>query len=190
MKWSRLDKHRFTALVRPHFDALYSAAWRLTRNAADSEDLVQDVCLKAYQRLDDLESAEYPKAWLLRVLYNQFVDTYRSRSTSPVDLAGTGEDSAEPDSLVASEARPEELVDDERQRDAIIRAMSILNSEACSLLALHDIEGYSLQELEELTGMPAGTIKSRLYRTRTRLGRLLSNKAFAGSIVSVIGAQE
>ena len=190
MKWSRTDKHRFTALVRPHFDALYGAARRLTLNAADAEDLVQDVCLKAYQRLDDMESAEYPKAWLLRVLYNQFVDTYRARSTSAVDLAGTGEDSGEPESLATADARPEELVDQDRQREVILRAMSILNSEACSLLALHDIEGYSLQELEELTGTPAGTIKSRLYRTRQRLGRLLSNKSFAGSLVSVVGLQK
>ena len=78
--------------MRPHFDALYAAARRMTMSAADAEDLVQEVCLKAFLKLDELEAMEYQRAWLLRVLYNQFVDSRRVMQRSPVGLATTGND--------------------------------------------------------------------------------------------------
>jgi RNA polymerase sigma-70 factor (ECF subfamily) len=68
--------------------------------------------------------------------------------------------------------------------------MGILNEEDCSLLALRDIEEYSLEELHELTGLPTGTIKSRLHRTRTRLGRLLSNKELQKPVLRVVGGKK
>jgi DNA-directed RNA polymerase specialized sigma24 family protein len=68
--------------------------------------------------------------------------------------------------------------------------MGILNKDDCSLLALHDIEGYSLDELQQLTGLKTGTIKSRLYRTRSKLGRLLSSEALQQPILKVVGGKE
>ncbi|HEX6993923.1 MAG TPA: sigma factor, partial [Gammaproteobacteria bacterium] len=66
-----IDSRRtlFAKLVEPHFDALYRTAMRLTRNAADAEDLVQEVCLRAYAQLPSLERADWPGAWLQRVQY-------------------------------------------------------------------------------------------------------------------------
>ena len=190
MSFSRTDNSRFTELVRPHFDALFAAARRLTVSAADAEDLVQDVCLKAHLRIDELETIEFRRAWLLKILYHRFIDIQRTRNRSPVDMADTGADSHDPDIMTREESRPEDLVEREMRVDKIIRAMSILNSEASSLLALHDIEGYSLQELKTLTGLPEGTIKSRLHRTRSRLGRLLSNEAIQKPVLTVVGSKK
>jgi RNA polymerase sigma-70 factor (ECF subfamily) len=57
-------------------------------------------------------------------------------------------------------------------------------------LALHDIEGFSLRELKDLTGLPEGTLKSRLHRTRARLGRLLSNEAMQKPVLTVVGSKK
>lgn len=190
MSIRRTDNSRFTELVRPHFDALFAAARRLTVSAADAEDLVQDVCLKAHLRIDELETIEFRRAWLLKILYHRFIDIQRTRNRSPVDMADTGADSHDPDIMTREESRPEDLVEREMRVDRIIRAMSILNSEASSLLALHDIEGFSLQELKTLTGLPEGTIKSRLHRTRSRLGRLLSNEAIQKPVLTVVGSKK
>ena len=190
MSFRRTDNSRFTELVRPHFDALFAAARRLTVSVADAEDLVQDVCLKAHLRMDEFEKIEYQRAWLLKILYHRFIDIQRTRNRSPVDMADTGADSNDPETIVPDGSRPEDLVDREMRVDKIIRAMSILNSEASSLLALHDIEGFSLQELKTLTGLPVGTIKSRLHRTRSRLGRLLSNEALQKPLLTVVGGKK
>ena len=54
----------FARLIAPHADALFRAAYRLTGNRADAEDLVQDVCVRAFANLPTLETLERPKAWL------------------------------------------------------------------------------------------------------------------------------
>jgi len=187
---SRADNSRFSELVRPHFDALFAAARRLTVSAADAEDLVQDVCLKAHLHIEELEKIEFRRAWLLKILYHRFIDIQRTRDRSPVDMADTGADSHDPEYITPDGSGPEDLVDREMRVDKIVRAMGILNSEASSLLALHDIEGFSLRELKTLTGLPEGTLKSRLHRTRARLGRLLSNEAMQKPVLTVVGSKK
>jgi RNA polymerase sigma-70 factor (ECF subfamily) len=183
-------KSRFTSLIEPHFSALYGAARRLTSTPSDAEDLVQDVCLKAFESIDELERIEFHRAWLLKVLYHKFVDRQRSKMRSPVDQADTGVDSFGPEQISRSEIRPDEQLDQDARIAQIVRAMSILNRDDCSLLALHDIEGYSLDELQELTGLKTGTIKSRLYRTRSKLGRLLSSEALKQPILTIVGGKK
>ena len=178
---------RFATLMRPHFDSLYGAARRLASSDADAEDLVQEVCMKAYLRLSDLESIQHPRAWLFRVLYNLFIDSVRRRQRSPVSIAA---DTAPVDEIeLAADKRlqPEELTERMISLELLWAAMSILDKEQCALLALHDIDGYSLAELESLTGTPEGTIKSRLHRTRIKLGRLLQRELSGRPQLTLVG---
>jgi len=184
------SEQRFRALIEPHFGALYAAARRLARNPADAEDLVQDVCLKAFQGLDELEKIEYQRAWLLRTLYHRFIDIRRSRDRSPVDRAETGFESVDPERIMEGPMRPDDILERDMRVDVIVRAMEIIGKEASSLLALHDIEEFSLEELKTLTGLPIGTIKSRLYRTRSKLGRLLSNEQIRKPALTVVGGKQ
>lgn len=143
--------------------------------------------MKAYLRLSDLESIEHPRAYLFRMLYNIFIDSVRSQQRSPVSIAA---DSASVDEIeLAADKRlqPEEQTDRLISLELLWRAMSILDKEQCALLALHDIDGYSLAELESLTGMPVGTIKSRLHRTRNKLGRLLRREMSGRPQLSLVG---
>lgn len=183
------QRNRFETLIRPHFDALYAAACRLTLSTIDAEDLVQDVCLKAYLRLDELEQIEYQRAWLLKVLYHLFIDRQRSNQRSPVDMADTGIDSEEPDIVADFAWQPEEIVDLEKRVERVLNAMRRLDKEQCALVALHDVEGLTIDELQDLTGMPAGTIKSQLHRTRKKLGRLLSNDAAFRPHLKIMGGK-
>jgi RNA polymerase sigma factor (sigma-70 family) len=164
---------RFEAILKPHFDALYAAARRLTFSSVDAEDLVQDVCLKSFARLDELERIEYPRAWLLKMLYHKFIDNQRIEQRSPISIADTGLDSIEPDDLMQHESQPEHLADEEIRVARILMAMNRISDDQRSLVALRDIEGLSIKELQLLTGMPSGTIKAQLHRTRAKLGRIL-----------------
>lgn len=183
---SRRDS--FEHLVRPHFDALYAAARRLTLSLHDAEDLVQDVCLKAFSRLGELKEVEFQRAWLLKVLYHEFIDGQRRNQRSPLAIAARGMESQEPDSIAAVTAQPDELVDHNQRTERVLWAMNFLNSDQCALIAMHDVEGFSIAELCALTGAPAGTIKAQLHRTRIKLGRLLSNDAIAEPKLKVVGA--
>ncbi len=181
---------RFEALLRPHFDALYAAARRMTLSSVNAEDLVQEVALKAFERLDELERIEYPKAWLLKVMYHQFIDNQRSATRSPVDRASTGNDSLEPEEYGRSDWLPEEMLDREIRITRILMAMQRLDEESAALVALRDIEGLSIAELEKLTGSPAGTIKSKLHRSRARLGRLLASDQALTPELRAVGSSD
>ena len=163
--------------MRAHFDALYGAAWRFTASTADAEDLVQEVCLKAYLKLDELESIEHQRAWLLRVLYNLFIDGQRKNQRTPLDLTRGSQDDESFEIAAGRQYQPDEQVDHMMHMGKILGAMKLLDKEHCALLVLHDVDGYGLKELQSLTGLPIGTLKSQLYRTRAKLGRLLGKDA-------------
>jgi RNA polymerase sigma factor (sigma-70 family) len=174
------EADRFATLVREHYRALYRAAYRLTRSTTDAEDLVQEVCLRAFPRLGEIERLEQPRGWLLRVLYRLFVDTrrrYERRFVRAID---------EHEEFVSAEPGPAEEADRALDRWRVEEAWRHLNPEQRLLLALHDVEGYSLREIQSLTGFKEGTIKSRLHRARVRLGRLLQR----ASVHSTVAADE
>ncbi|MDX1499314.1 MAG: RNA polymerase sigma factor [Woeseiaceae bacterium] len=178
---------RFETLMRPHFDALYASARRFALNEADAEDLVQDVCVKAFQNIDDLERMEHPRAWLLRVLYHQFVDRQRVSSRAPSDLASSIDADAAVTLADDDEKQPERQAERMLRVERVLGAMALLDSEQCALLAMHDVDGFSISELSELTELPENTIKSQLYRTRSKLGRLLKNKQLKSVKLKLVG---
>lgn len=176
---------RFAALVEPHYEVLYRAAYRLTRSTHDAEDLTQEVCVRAYPRLSQLERLEKPRAWLLRVMYRLFVDWTRRYERTHVESMET----VDMEALESGEAGPAELVDlllDGRHLDL---AWQRLDREQRGLLALHDVEGYTLAELNQITGLKEGTLKSRLHRARVRLGKLLRREQEDSAARRRAGAQ-
>ena len=174
----------FENLVRPHLYALYRQAYRLSLNAADAEDLVQDVCVRAYPRIAELQELENPRAWLMRVLYHVFVDLTRHRKTSPLRPSCNLEEEDAFHSVASEEPGPEAQTDSAIGEARLERAWHRLEKTQRALLALHDIEGYTLAELQEMTGLPQGTLKSRLHRARVRLGRLLKTECVRRAVAS------
>lgn len=167
------ESDRFATLVRQHYRALYAAAYRLTRSTVDAEDLVQEVCVRAYPRFAELELLEQPRGWLLRVLYRLFIDSRRRYERNHVRAIEDDED------FVGEEPGPAEEADRALQRWRVEEAWRYLSAEQRALLVLHDVEGYTLDEIRALTGMKEGTIKSRLHRARVKLGRLLQRDCAA-----------
>jgi RNA polymerase sigma factor (sigma-70 family) len=161
------ESERFATLIRQHYDVLYRAGYRLTRSAVDAEDLVQEVCVRAFPRLGEIEKLEQPRGWLLRVLYRLFIDQRRRYDRRHVRAIDDDEE------FVSAEPGPAEEADRALTRWRVEDAWRYLNQEQRLLLALHDVEGYTLIEIHSLTGLKEGTIKSRLHRARVRLGRLL-----------------
>jgi RNA polymerase sigma-70 factor (ECF subfamily) len=164
------EAKRFEAIVAPHFDALYRAGLRLTRTRADAEDLVQEVCLRAYPELERLETLEQPRAWLLRIQYRIFVDETRRRRRAPFAPA----DASPAELAISDEPGPEELTDELLRRRRLARVWNALEPSQRALLALH-AEGYSLGELEAVTGISKNALGVRLHRARARLAKLMRN---------------
>lgn len=172
------EQQRFAALIRQHYQVLYRAAYRLTRSKVDAEDLVQEVCVRAYPRIGEIEGLEQPRSWLLRVLYRLFVDLRRRYERKNVRAIDENEE------FMSDGPSPAEEADRALDRWRIEDAWQHLNHEQRLLLVLHDVEGYSLAEIHSMTGIKDGTIKSRLHRARVRLGRLVRRDRAVTSAVA------
>ena len=159
-----------------HLDTLYRVALRLTRNAAEADDLVQETMLKAYRAWDQFTKGTNAKGWLLTILRHAFINEYRRRARHPetVDV-----DSIEPFSVF------EELQDDDPQGtffdrivdDEVLRAIDELPEQFRETVVLSDVEGMSYEEIARILSVPVGTVKSRLFRARHLLQRKLYDYA-------------
>jgi RNA polymerase sigma-70 factor (ECF subfamily) len=159
----------FRDLVAPHLAALFRSAYRLTGNRADAEDVVQEVCVRAFAHLKTLRTLEQPKSWLLKIAYRVFVDGARRRKRSPV--CATAEDFDR--TRHSASPGPEDVVEGDLAERRMLGALAQLDGEQRALLALH-VEGYTLRELETITELSTDVLKARLYRARVRLGKLFA----------------
>ena len=174
-RFFRNDSHyQFEQLVKPHLIKLYKFAFRLTGQQDDAEDLVQDLLIKIYPRLEEMRKIEKLSSWLSRILYRIFIDQVRRKKRSPIDLMGDNETIYE--THISEELNPSDIVDSELIQKVMSSALGKLKEEHRILVMLHDVEGYSLQEIHEITGIEVGTIKSRLSRSRKKMREMLKKR--------------
>ena len=163
----------FDQLLRPHMQGLYRFAFRLAGDKTEAEDLFQDVLTKVFLRLDELAEIDVLRTWLNRVMFNHFIDNRRKYARQRMVMV---EESHLPEETVDSLQGSGSPDQDAEREDNIIQletALARLSDEHRLLLLLHDVEGYKLSEIHDVTGVPVGTIKSRLHRARARLREFL-----------------
>lgn len=164
----------FEALLAPHLRRLYRLAYRLTGSAADAEDLLQDVLVKLYERRAELPAIAALGPWTARVLHNQFIDRARHYARRRLVSIGAAESERVAVELAIGVApEPATAVAARFAISGLNAAVAKLSLEHRTVLLMHDAEGYQLNEIQEITGVSLGTLKSRLHRARARLRELL-----------------
>lgn len=155
---------------------MYSAAYRLTRNGADAEDLVQDTFLRAYRGFHQFREGTNIKAWLYRILTNTFINTYRKKQREPQTIPGDDvEDWYLYSRMTEAGMTPsaEDSVLDSLTDEDVQEALSSLPDRFRIPVLLADVEGFSYKEIAEITDVPVETVMSRLHRGRKVLQKLL-----------------
>ena len=154
-------RRRFEAQALPHLDAAYNLARWLSRSPVDADDIVQDAMLRAFRAFDGFRGGD-AKAWLLTIVRNCWL-------TAGAASRRRAHTSLEDENLVAGEADPEARAIQagaKRRLDAMIAA---LPQEFREVLILREMEDMSYREIAEITGVPVGTVMSRLSRARALL---------------------
>lgn len=175
---------RFERDAMEYLDQLYGAALRMTRNAADAEDVVQETYAKAFASFKQFRPGTNLKAWLFRILTNTYINTYRKAQRRPQ----TSDDENVEDWQIARAASHEATGLRSAEVEAldpmpdtqVVRALDSLSEDFREVVTLADIEGFSYKEIAQIMGTPIGTVMSRLNRARKQL---------RGQLVDVAGAR-
>ena len=170
-------QQKFENETVPHQDALYNYALKIARNADDAQDLLQETYYKAYKNYHQFENGTNSKAWMFMILKNTFINNYRKLKREPAKLDYDEiEDIYE---IIKSDQAKDNNLDldfyNNLLDDELSEALSKIPSKMREVFLLCDLEGYTYEEIAEITEIPIGTVRSRLHRAR----KLLQDELFA-----------
>jgi RNA polymerase sigma-70 factor (ECF subfamily) len=184
MAWiaERRRRSRFESVVLPHLDAAYSLARWLTRNDADAADVVQEAVLRAFRYFDTYREGD-AKSWILRIVRRtcySWLERNRPADVVPLDDEEVLDDGIA--GVLVSAGNTEALLQnrsDLRRLDLLIEALPAPLREVIVLRELHEL-GY--REIADITGVPIGTVMSRLHRARSVLRRAWEGKDIGNAV--------
>lgn len=162
----------FEQVILPHLDAAYNLARWLVHDPTLAEDVVQDAMLRALGYFGSYRGGD-GRAWLLRIVRNTAFDTLGARKRdrlSSLDDPAPGPDGHTPALQVADPAEdPEAALAHREDLGTLDRALAALPLELRECIVLRELEELSYKEVAQVTGLPIGTVMSRLWRGRRAL---------------------
>ena len=162
----------FEDLYKRHGSRLYSVAYRITGSAADAEDLVQDIFLLVYRRLDTYRGEAALGTWMHRLAVNACLDYVQSKQGRRQQATDFIDDLDDVEPAAHASWRPDAVLD----RLDLERAVTQLPPSYRRAFLLHDVEGLEHHEVGEMLGIAEGTSKSLLHKARMRLRLLLRGR--------------
>lgn len=163
---------RFEVLVQPHLGRLLRFAGRRLRNLADAEDVVQEACSRAWLAFADLRDETLILPWLYRILRSSLSDHFE-KQTRREQLAPTLALESAGDEVHDHGVGPLEELIAATSSERIHELLRMLPEEFALAIELHDLEGFRYAEIATVTGVPLGTVMSRIYRGRKLLAALI-----------------
>ena len=164
------ERTRFANVVLPHLGDAYALARWLARNDSDAEDIVQEACLRAFRGIAGFGDIN-PRGWVLSIVRNTaytWLKKHRDPKVVAVDNVEDVERAAGADWDLAA-ASPETSLIEQADAARLEAAIAALPEEFRETLVLRDVEGLDYKTIAQVTGVPIGTVMSRLARARRRL---------------------
>lgn len=164
----------------PLIDDLYNFAYHLTLDEFLSEDLVQETYFKAYKFISSYQKGTNAKAWLFRILKNEFINIYRKKERSPNEVSYNEGVSFQAEDKSLADSSFLDLRDDIFQNmlgDEVSLALNSLPVDYRTVIVLCDLQNFKYEEIADILEIPIGTVRSRLYRARNELKEKLKTYA-------------
>ena len=171
------DLDAYNALVGRYQKKIYSLVYNMTSNREDSEDLVQDVFVKAYRSLGYFKGDSSFYTWIYRIAVNRTINFLKKRKRGANKVSLDDMDQAverDPDyvGLSSRESPFRDMTLTELQQK-LNRALQTLSEKHRTVVVMHDIEGVPHDEIAKIVGCSAGTVRSRLFYARQQLQKEL-----------------
>jgi RNA polymerase sigma-70 factor (ECF subfamily) len=162
------DHEAFSEVMRIHQDRVFSVCLRIMGSRDRALDAVQDTFLTVFRKSGQFKGEAAVGTWIYRIAVNTCYDHLRKAKRRPADPM--------PDYYDPPDDSAEDEVDSAGIRPDIHHALQKIPEEFRAAVVLSDMEGMSLPEVAEVLGVPVGTVKSRVFRGRRQLARLLGNR--------------
>ncbi len=181
-------KAEFERMTLPYLSHLYTAAFYLTKNEAEAEDLVQETYLRAFRFFERFELGTNCRAWLLSIQRNLFINGYRKNRRKPEMVEWDKIDQAY-ESMIADHENvgkthnPEKLFFSQLMDGEVAKALKELPEEFRTAIILVDIEELTYEEAADIMKCPVGTVRSRLSRGRRLLQVALRDYALERGLI-------
>ncbi len=177
------DEDAFNQIVRAYSDRVYNLVLRLVGSPSEAEDIAQEVFVTVFKSIDTYRGEAKLSTWILRIAANHSKNRikYLSRRRTTGQELKDGTDATE----MADEGKapvqahfeaPDVMLEAAETEQLLQEAIAKLDEEQRLLVVLRDVEELSYDEIAEITGLPEGTVKSRLHRARMALKDLLEGK--------------
>lgn len=171
------DRDQFERLLKETYRQMYALAYRLSGNAADAEDLLQDAYIRAFRFFHQYDPSLPFSKWLVKIVCNANVDRIRKNGklrTTSLDQ-GNSDDSSTWD-IPDLSAMPDRRMIEESLSDPVQRGLAQVNPEFRTAMVLADIEGLEYEEIAQVMKTSIGTVRSRIHRGRKQLREFLIDK--------------
>jgi len=169
------DKTSFEELLNSYASKIYALALRLTKNPEDAEEVLQDVFVAVYRKIDRFEGKSSFSSWLYRVAVNaSFMKLRKNRQDKSVkfdDISAAGQEALMPRTTSSEDV--DSLTYRHEMRDRLEEAVNTLPDEYRPVFTLRDVDGLTTQEVANVLQLTVPAVKSRLHRSRLMLRRRL-----------------
>ncbi len=169
----------FEELIKSHQKRVYNIALKMTGNPDDAYDMAQEVFIRAYKSIANFRGDASFSTWIYRITKNVCFDELRKRKrrkTVSLDEEVEMEDGSVKRQIKDESADPEEIHERKVLKEKVRDALKELCQEHRFVLVLRDLQGYSYEEISQITECPVGTVKSRISRARAALKDIVLSK--------------
>lgn len=173
------DIEAYGKLVERYQQRIFNLIGRLVGRREAVEDLAQEVFIKAFRKIGSFRFEASFYTWLYSIALNTCRNYYRRRGPATVPLEGH-EGKEEAGATADERDAPDEVVSRRQRAELVRKALEQLPEEQKEALILCDLEGSSYQEIADITGVPIGTVRSRIFRARANLKGLLPEEMGKG----------
>ena len=162
------DREAYNLLVLRYQHKVVQIALKFVNNQADANDIAQEAFIKAYKAIGNFRGESGFYTWLYRIVVNTARTFLESSSKHRNNVDVDAEDIASQDhqGALSSNQTPDRIIESQELQRTIMQALTQLPTELRQAITLREVEGLAYDEIAKLTGVPVGTVRSRIFRAR------------------------